>query len=277
MPTLSDLFASDGAGRRGLNSNTGSNDPASLAQVRARGLSRSGLVTNSQLIDPALDIEWGKNYSGKRPPSSYYDYYYTGQDIIVQIDGVEGVDEFSSLPIISLAINITQQKPRIVQGEFSLATKTPDYMRRLLSAAAHTRATSGSTVPLRRQTDDESKIEQFWNSTIDPGRLAEGKNVFSVHPPFNMIIVYGIQSASLGSDYANNILDLVDKFGSDNPLYTDVNERLVESDNLNQANRFYLDTCEISAMQRTFSPSGDVCVETYSFFARDLVTPASDQ
>src|SRR4051812_9269973 len=121
---------------------------AQLTRSRADVGGRSRSVT----ADPMIDAQWA-GYNPSNAPNSYFDYYFSGQDIQVFIDGLEGYPEFATLPISDFGYNITQQKmpiygfwsytfdamargSRVINGTFRLITKSPDYMRRALEAAA---------------------------------------------------------------------------------------------------------------------------------------------
>lgn len=167
---------------------------------------------------------------------------------------------------------------RVVSGQITFATKAPDYMRRLLSKAAQARALNAGGVyykNYRTLTDDDTNIEQFWGRNIDPAITAQGKHIFSVHPPFNLIIVYGIQSISLNPmTYDGDRYDLWDQYDQDTPLALDINERLVESDPQDQASRIILEAVELVDKSTGFGPDGAVISETYNFFARDTIIPS---
>lgn len=244
------------------------------------------------IIDPELDQVWAKGFRTSRAPNSYFDYYFAGQDMKVSVDGIEDDPEFSDLPILELGFSVTQTKKpiygfwsytydavmrgeRVVQGTFSLATRTPDYMRRLLSKAAEARANKQQTYSYYRGlTEDDTNIERYWGQNIDPSLTEAGKNIFSVHPPFSLSITYGIQNLSLSQLHSSvKQQDLWDAYKADTPLATDTNERLVESDPISNANRIVIDACELVSFETGFSPDGAVVTESYGFFARDYVIP----
>ena len=109
---------------------------------------------------------------------------------------------------------------------------------------------------------------------IDPSILAQGKHIFSVHPPFNLIILYGLQNLSVNpGTYAGDRYEIWEKYAQDTPLAFDINERLVESDPEDQATRIVLEAVEFSDMSTGYGPDGSVVTETYSFFARDVIIP----
>lgn len=269
------------------------NQVADLARQRA---SITGNV--SPIADPMIDQQWA-GYSPTSSPHNYFDYYFSGQDIQIFIDGTESQAEFAVLPISDFSFNIVQQKmpiygfwsytydamargSRIINGSFRLVTKAPDYMRRALEAAAEARQNriaggqGGSYSYYRGLTADDANIEKYWGQNLDPALASTGKQIFSTHPPFTFVIVYGVQSMSL--DGTNNGVSGVgaafDVFQNDNPLYQDTNERLVDSDPIDQANRYILDDVELINMTTGYDSTGKLVVEDYQFIARDYLIPA---
>lgn len=245
--------------------------------------------------DTSLDAIWGGiNYGTKNGGiNTYFDYFFSGQDIIIAVDGVEEDIRFKILPIMQVSWNITQQKTpvygfwsytldavlhgtRIIQGSFTIATKYPNYMTDLISAAASARQTklgSDNYYYFKGLTEDDANIEKYWNKTLDPALQGSLKNIFSIHPPFSFVIIYGIQNTSL-SNTQPSLSDLYNRYRDDDPWLMDVNERLVESDLINQKNRIVIDDIYLQSMDTAYGGDGDVIQETYSFFARDIVIPS---
>jgi len=237
------------------------------------------------LLDPALDIKWSKDANGQLAASSYYDYYFSGQDVCVYVDGAES-SEYGELPIMDFAFNIQQQKTpvygfwsytydavmrgtRIVTGQFRIATKSTDYMKNLISEAAAARVQKkGYDFHIRGLDTDEANIEKYWHRNVDPYTL-ESKRIFSSHPPFNFVCVYGMQSTSIVEDPTRRADELRKAYNDDDyTLMMDQNERLV-SDPITHM-RFVIENVELNAMQVEYTPDGAVCSEVYSFFARDI-------
>lgn len=240
-------------------------------------------VSNTQ-----LDSSWARAYDQSAALNNYYDYFFSGQDICVCVDGTEEDARFKALPIMQFGFNIVQQKTplygfwsytydavmrgaRVIQGQFTIATRTPQFMKQLLSKAAQSRQENRGSINYnynRGLTEDDANIEAYWGKNrFDNSLASAGTNLYSVHPPFSFVIVYGIQNVSV------NDTSLVDRYNSDNPLMLDTNERLVDADALNQSNRVVLDACEITSMSTGFGSNGEVVAETYAFFARDIVIP----
>lgn len=245
------------------------------------------------------DLRWG-GYAKTGNPNNYWDYYFSGQDVKIYVDGTEEDPEFRHLPIQEFAFSVSQQKTpvygfwsytydaimrgqRIIGGQFSIVTRYPDYMKRLLEKAASVRAKGKSSYRYYRDlTEDDRNIEKYWGKNLDPAYGQAGNHLFSAHPPFSFVIVYGVQNLSLSSgdldlQNRNAIYNSYRKGPSGpetdiNPLLSDVNERLVESDTADQANRIVLEACELTQVQRAIGSDGAVLTETYEFLARDIIS-----
>jgi hypothetical protein len=243
----------------------------------------------TQVTDPNVDHYWG-GFQASGAPNAYWDYYFSGQDIRIYIDGTEDDPEFKVLPLVEMAFNVEQKKQpvygfwsytydavmrgtRVVSGAFTLVTRYPDYMKRVLVKAAESRARGQSSYRSTRDlTEDDENIEKYWGKNLDPAALQAGKHIFSVHPPFSLVVVYGIQNLSLSDLSVDGQIEIRNAYNSDNPLMTDLNERLVEVDSVDQTNRIILDACELTGVQRAITSDGSVLTETYSFFARDILS-----
>lgn len=240
--------------------------------------------------DPQIDYVWGAG-GAQRPPISYYDYYFTGQDIKVFIDGAD--EPGMELPLQEFGFNVQQQKKplygfwsynwdaimrgtRIVAGSFSVVTRYPNLMTDLLSLAAETRQNQKSTYHIRGLDKDETNIQQYWQRNLeDTNGLDTTKNMWSVHPPFNFVVNYGIQSPSITKNAVARQDHLIEQYRNDTAMYTNDNERLVEADATSHSMRILVENVELLGCQIQFTPDGSPCLETYSFIARDLVYPRS--
>lgn len=268
-----------------------SND--NLAQSRSTTPVRASLYPTNTVIDSFVDQTWASTYNGKNTSvvgSPYYDYFFTGQDIIVVVDGTEDDANFKVLPILNMGYNVTQQKmpiygfwsytydavmrgTRIVQGSITLATKSPNYMKNLIAKSAQSRQEllgSANYTYNKGLTDDDANIEKFWGKNIDPALNAIGTSIYSVHPPFSFVIIYGVQNIGV-SDWGS--VQTYAQYANDDPWLADTNERLIESDLVDQSNRIILDACEIQSMETSYGPDGTIVAETYTFFGRDIITP----
>ena len=243
------------------------------------------------VFDTAADHIWAHDAKRSKSPNSYFDYYYTGQDIKIYIDGTNDEAPLqSSVPIMQFAFKVTQQKSplygyasyaydtmmrgtRIVNGVFRIATTTTSYMTDLIAEATESRLQGEYLFPIRNLDEDEENIERFWQKTIDPSKM-QAKNLWSSHPPFNFIIVYGIQSSSLYDTPITNRNDAFQQYiDGDSPMYVDINERLTEADPSSNTMRRIIENVELMDLQVEYGPDGQICSELYSFVARDVYYP----
>lgn len=256
--------------------------------TRARRAGSNRSVKSLATIDPVNDAIWAKTAEESIRPSSYYDYFFTGQDMVCYIEGVRG-----ALDIMEFAFNVQQQKVpvygfwsythdnvmrgvRTVTGAFRVATVATDYMANRIADAAAYRANADGGYVLRGLDMDEKNIEKYWERNVDPSNAySYSRNVFSVHPPFNFVCIYGLQSSSITSDPRGRLEEVRNKYRmSDTPMMTDINERLVAT-NQDNAMRYVIENVELTGLQVEYAPTGEVCSEVYSFFAREYL-PAKD-
>ncbi len=255
---------------------------------------RFGELKSAPMTIREIDRSWGGFVQNtQHPEQAYWDYFYSGQDVKVYIDGTEDDSQFAQLPIAQIAFNVSQQKQplygfwshtfdavmrgtRIISGSFSLATRYPNYMRNALAKAAASRALlERSYTNVRDLTEDDFNIEEYWGKTRDRAVNDNGNHLFSVHPPFSFVIVYGLQSISVGNQGIDGQREIREMYNSNTALYSDFNERLVETENDIESYRIVLEACEITDVQREITSDGSVLLETYSFFARDIIVPDS--
>lgn len=241
-------------------------------------------------LDAETDFIWGNYYGSDRHPLSYFDYYFTGQDVKIMIEGTS----FSSnsdpgqSPFVELAYSVQQEKTpvfgfwsytfdavmrgtRIVSGMFRLVTTYPNRLTDLISEAATSRKDQRTGLNTIRGLDtDEQNIERYWDRHLqDRGT----RRIHSVHPPFNLQIHYGVQPMSLKPDPSNRFTEVYNRYRTDTAMFTDVNERLVHTSASGSSTTIILNNVEITGKQVEFNPDGSVCSEMYSFFARDEDIP----
>jgi hypothetical protein len=189
---------------------------------------------------------------------------------------------------------------RLITGEFTLFTRYPRRMTELIEEATAARVkdpnprNGGVLSPLRRgiyneiregnsrrsiytSEADESNLEKYWGySQLD--RISEdpfvknvkdsGHNIFSAHPPFNLIVLYGAQEASLSPlNYSSSIGREVDNL--DRMIASDTNERLVKMDNIVSPMKIVLQEVNLISMATMYNPGGQPIAENYQFIARD--------
>jgi hypothetical protein len=233
------------------------------------------------------DLKWASAFGGQEDKfNTYYDYYYSGQDIQVYIDGADSSSTGGIMPIISFAFNIKQEKMplygfwsytfdaimrgnRIINGAFTVATTSLNYMRDMIQDASTTRQEGkGSVYPIRNLDGDEENIQKYWSINVDSSSSADNdsRNIWSSHPAFNFVVVYGMQDVSV-ADY-----DTMKMKRLTNPqkLLTDTNDRLVSETLL--PTRYVIENVELTSLQVEYTPDGQPLGETYSFIARDLFT-----
>lgn len=240
-------------------------------------------------LDPDLDFTWA-NYYAERNPLSYFDYYYTGQDVKIHIEGAQqySVSDPGVSPFVEISYSTQQEKTpvygahsytfdavmrgtRLTIGMFRLATTYPNKLRDILTEAAKTRAGNRGLTPIRGLDVDETNIEQYWGRHLNDDTTKD-RNLFSIHPPFNIVVEYGIQSLSVADDPTRRSNEVIGRYNdSDSAMFTDVNERLVHSSYNSGFNYVILNNCEITSKQVEVSPEGTVCSEVYAFFARDTI------
>lgn len=247
-------------------------------------LSRSSEI---DILNNEIDLQWASAFGGSsNNQNTYYDYYYSGQDIQVYIDGAESMSTGGVIPIVSFGFNIKQEKlplygfwsytfdaimrgNRIVNGTFTVATTSLNYIKDLLTEAAITRKQgTESLYPIRNLNKDEENIEKYWSLNIDSSLVGvtvdNTRNIWSSHPPFNFVIVYGMQDISI-SDYNSGNLK---RLKNPQNLLVDTNDRLV-SENITPT-RHVIENVELTSMQVEYTPDGQPVGETYTFIARDL-------
>lgn len=259
-----------------------------IARTRARLQQRGA---SSQLVDPVVDQQWMQDYDETATYNPYLDYFFTGADIEVRIAELDGDEDhnLTPLPIQRINFSVQQQKRpvfgfasytydamlrgnRIIQGQFALLTRYPEYMQRVLSKAAQNRAERQGELmdaysAYRGLTEDDANIDRYWSRNLDPAVSATGKNEFSIHPPFNIIIMYGHEDT-----WVDNLGDVYDAF-ENNAAFTDFNQRLVDEPLDNESNKIMLEACELHACNRPYEPQADPLMEIYQFTARDIIIP----
>lgn len=223
------------------------------------------------------------NNSSPRP---YFDYFYTGQDIKIKIDAL---DDNEFLPVYSFGYAIQQEKQpiygyasyvydavlrgtRIISGAFSLVVTEPHLLMSQIAKSADLRARttqSYSAYALRLYDGDQENINRYWRRNYDSGLDSGDKHLFSIHPPFNFLIKFGIQETSLtGTNPGTRVEEIKEKFYENYAYFTNVNERLVEN---NTAKKIHilLENIELTSKSTEYDSSGDPILETYTFIARD--------
>jgi hypothetical protein len=178
---------------------------------------------------------------------------------------------------------------RIITGEITMFSKYPRRMTELLEKAAAVRArtkrtnnsTNGTLSDLRSkfETEEEEKlVEKYWargqldRSTDDPfaKNIKNSKrNIFSAHPPFNLIIVYGLEEVALSplNVYQSEDINISDNI--DRMMISDVNQRTVKSDGIVNPMKIVIQEINLTNMSIAYGPGGQPIGESYQFIARD--------
>jgi len=266
------------------------------------------MASNSEPVDifsKKVDRKWaggGRQYDDR--PSSYYDYFFSGEDVKVYIDGL--FDPKDELDIASFAYSIRQEKApvygfwsynydavlygtRIISGEFTLYTKSPRRMTTLLEKAAYNRSSKKNKSKLGRNSivsrmtaqnhtaEDELNMEKYWSMsqldriTSDPATdQVDTNNIFSAHPPFNFIILYGVEETAVSPREVahGDIRKIKDNLDRINVL--DVNERNVKIDDIDGPMKIVLQQVNLISMGTAYTPGGQAVMESYQFMARDF-------
>jgi hypothetical protein len=261
--------------------------------------------TPIDIFSQNIDRKWsggGRQYNQK--PSNYFDYFFSGEDVKVYIDGL--FDPSDELDIATFGYSIQQQKApiygywsynydtimygtRIVTGEFSVYTKDPRRITSLLEKAAKNRQSvkDRSTLnqnsivsrmtPQNQTAEDELNLERYWSIsqldrvTTDPATdQINTNNIFSAHPPFNFIILYGAEETALSSVdfYGDDIKSIQDDL--DRVNISDVNQRNIRIDDISRPLKTVLQQVNLISMGTAYSPGGQPVLESYQFMARDF-------
>lgn len=251
-------------------------------------------------LNPDIDLQWAGKTDDTSKFNSYYDYFFTGEDVKIYIDGLfDSVDE---LEIASFAFSITQQKAplygfwsynydvmmtgtRIVSGEMTIYSRYPGRMRDLLSKAADVRASFYSDSPKsqiqsylrsdKESQEDDKNIQKYWaNSQLDRlssdgSNESSDRNIFSAHPPFNLVIKYGSQEGSLTTVARNKGTSSDQNYEMlDRLMSLDFNDRLSQT-NIKEMD-IVLQSIHLTSMSTAYQPGGNPLLESYQFIARDM-------
>lgn len=197
---------------------------------------------------------------------------------------------------------------RLITGEFTVFTRSPRRMTELIEAATEARVLDpnpknygGVFSSLRRGKStyvdeqgsrkeyysseaDEKNLQKYWGySQLD--RITEdpfiknvkdsNRNIFSAHPPFNFVILYGAQEASLSPmNYSSSVGREIDNL--DRMIASDTNERMVKVDNVVSPMKIILQEVNLISMATMYSPGGQPIAENYQFIARDTYMTEGD-
>jgi hypothetical protein len=261
-------------------------------------ISKSGTVANSSAVadwwseaESKLFAQWASSFESYNTSynNPYFEYFYTGQDIQISIDGLDSAEDV--LPIYSFGYNVQQQKAplygfwdytyaamlrgtRIITGAFSIVSTGPHVLTSKIAKAANVRAftRSQNMYSIRGLGSDEAQIHKYWRKHLDDSLdLHNGQqHLFSIHPPFNFIIQYGLQDTSLTTKSPDaRAQEIRDIFNQNDALMSDTNERLVRHVVPQLDRRILLENVELISKSVEYNVDGDPLLETYTFMARD--------
>jgi hypothetical protein len=168
---------------------------------------------------------------------------------------------------------------RIVSGMFSLVVTEPFLLTTKIAESAARRAKTNQRLPagtfaLRHLDGDISNVDRYWSKTRDSVLGGGDQHLFSIHPPFNFLIKYGIQDIGMYSQLPNQdrVNEVRYDFANNGPMWTDTNERLYDTKKgagIPNGGKILLENIELTSKSIEYDPSGDPILETYSFLARD--------
>lgn len=261
--------------------------------------SASGAVSSNMSGDwwteaeTSLFTQWANSFSNYKDSfiNPYFDYFFTGQDVQITIDGLESNDDI--LPIYSFAYNIQQQKQplygfwsytydamlrgtRIVTGAFSIIATEPYLLTGKIAKAAQVRATAtaanqvGNMHAIRGLDEDEALIDSFWRRNYDTNLQDGQQHLFSIHPPFNFVIRYGLQdTSSVHQSPSFRASEIRQAYNNSDPMFLDYNERLIKNPVSQLDMQVLLENVELMSKQIEYDTEGTPLIETYTFMARD--------
>lgn len=273
-------------------------------------------------LSEKIDLAWSGEGADSQKFNNYYDYFFSGEDIKVYIDGL--FEEKYELDIASFSYVVRQEKQplygfwsynydamlygtRIISGEFSVYTRYPRRMTELIEIATERRvnqpdprkakgyADSGPRSTLRESKysqgdsrginllslEDEKNVNKYWlyskldRITNDPfakNIINSDRNIFSAHPPFNFVIMHGVEEVSTSPKDFLKSEDKTIKNNLDRMILSDVNERLIRPGTDSQVSpmKTIIQEVQLIGMATNYSAGGMPLVESYQFMARDF-------
>lgn len=259
-------------------------------------------------LSEQIDRKWaGRAKDGDLRFNNYYDYYFSGEDIKVFIDGLYGLED--ELDIASFAYSVRQEKQplygfwsynydavmlgtRLITGEFTIMTRYPRRMTELLEKAALARSTDKSArkpensiltrmTPQMGSNDDNINVMKYWGVnqldriTYDPAG-DDTSHIFSSHPPFNFVVLYGVEETALSPLSAPKSEEYAIENDMDRMIYSDVNQRSVKLGSGNSPMKIVIQQINLLSMATSYTPGGQPVAESYQFIARDYYFTETD-
>lgn len=262
--------------------------------------------SNYKKFDPLsqkLDLVWSSGYDRPNVFSNYYDYYFSGEDIKVYIDGLFSQED--ELDIVSFAYSIRQEKQplygfwsynydtvlmgsRLITGEITMFTRYPQRMTDLIKKASAHRMKNpedrsinehviSRMYPSNFNKEDDVNLQKYWSMsqldriTSDPQVADIDKNnIFSAHPPFNFVILYGAEETAISPMGLIRSQDFTPSDDLDRMIVSDVNERSVRTDDTVSPMKVIIQQVNLVNMSTAYTPGGQPVAESYQFIARDF-------
>lgn len=280
-PITSDGFREQGYGPTRLGE--AGRVPAS-SSARSHRMENYGWWTEEEA---RIYAEWASTFGSQGSRSAanaYFDYFYAGSDVQVSIEAG------SDLPVYALGYQIQQEKvpvygfasytydavlrgTRIVSGVLSLVTSDHHALHKAITTSANYRALAAQMNrpdaynPIRTERD-QANLKKYWGGNLD---VDSNQHLFSTHPPFNLLLKFGIQDVSVGDSYEvdETVARIRSSYGDVDKqrMWTDVNERLVEKPV--QRIDILLENIDIISKSTQVDSTGQPVMETYTFMARD--------
>ena len=269
---------------------------AESIDTKAKRLQRYNDWIYDPTDDTSINYLWNSQDNAGHPDPAYFDYYYTGSDVTVTIDDFQLKD--MPIAIDSFAVKIEQEKAplygfwnytynttmkgtRMVSGAFSMVTRYPNFLTNIIALSAAFKQKKLENFYVRQSDDDEDNIEKYWrrNQRTDYG-LSKSKyqHLFSSHPPFNFIVTYGVQPASITVPAVARTNEILNQYKDARGDFKNLNDRLVPHDGVYTEESGYkriIEDVELVNMATEYDNSGNYCIETYSFFAKDMYYPTT--
>jgi hypothetical protein len=99
-----------------------------------------------------------------------------------------------------------------------------------------------------------------------------GHNIFSAHPPFNLVVFYGTEEVAITNNKVvtyESATNINRQLNSDRILATDYNERKTLN-NVSSPMKLVLQNINLMSMTTSYTSGGQPLVENYQFIARDM-------
>jgi len=130
--------------------------------------------------------------------------------------------------------------------------------------------------PSNFNDEDDINLQKYWSMsqldriTSDPNTADIDKNnIFSAHPPFNFVVLYGSEETAISPTGLLRSQDFTPADNLDRMITSDVNERSVRTDDTVAPMKIILQQVNLMNMSTAYTPGGQPVAESYQFIARD--------